>query len=134
MARLGRRSRAVAAWLVVVLLLAPGSLGARGGCGVCPTDCPMHRVATEPEAHDMPCHRAARAADAPGAVDAGLTVRAACGDIDAGDLVVQLRHRARPTETWAPPASDPPARRSVRAPAAPAADVPTRPPEAVRFA
>jgi hypothetical protein len=131
MTRLRRRPRAVAAWLVAVSLLAPGSLGARTGCGVCPTDCPMHRVVAEPEGHDMPCHRAAESSDAP---DAGPAVRAACGFSESGDLVVQVRHRSPAAPAWVDPRPAPPVCRRLRAPAAPATEVPTRPPKGRPFA
>lgn len=121
----GRRLRVVAASLVALSLLAPGSLGARTGCGVCPTDCPMHRVVDEPETHDMPCHRASVAAgEAPDAP----VVRAACGRTERGDLTVEVRDRSAQRHVIIARSASAPEPWPVRLPVAPDRDVPTAPP------
>lgn len=121
----GRRARAFGAWLVVLALLSPGSLGARVACGVCPPDCPMHRLVADGARTDLPCHRAAamdRAADDP-------AVRASCGHEDGADLAVQVRCRADLPFVTIGPRAVRAAIREARAPRLPALDVPTRPPK-----
>jgi hypothetical protein len=88
-----RRLQRLWAIVLVLGLLAPAPLLARGGCTVCPSDCPMH----EPQASDtVGCHRSAGAAAPAAAGGRPCELRRACGHDRDGAPVVEVKAASRP--------------------------------------